>query len=99
MRSNLNNDHVESTNEEEMLYDFVVHSKDGVEQKRLFRRIQSRLWYLYGCSAQVSEDIKQLEVNVVVPKYSPHRSRHAVDEASLSASSRHSPVSVQDNNA
>jgi hypothetical protein len=94
-------DLVESTNEEEKLYDFMAMSKDNVEQNGLFRRIQSQLWYLYGCSAQVLEDIKQVEINVVVPKYSPHQSRNEVDGAMLSSesASRQSPVSVQNNNA
>jgi Cyclin, N-terminal domain len=92
---------LETTNEMNVLYDFVTFSKNILERKAVLRSIQCRLWYLYSCSAQVSEDIEQLDISVVLPKYSPppHRSRNGCDDTTLSLSSRHSPVSVQHDNS
>ena len=87
---------LESTNEMDLLYDFMALSKDMMERKELLQNIQSRLWYLYTCSAQVSEDSEQLDITVVLPKYTSHHSRNEYGSATVSISSRQSPVSVQD---
>ena len=93
---------LELTNEMDVLYDFVALSKNMLERRKgILRSIQCRLWYLYSCSAQVTEDIEQLEVTVVLPKYAPHRSsnsRNGCEDTTVSLTSRHSPVSVQDEN-
>ena len=87
---------LESTNDMKVLYDFVTLSKNMLERQKTLRDIQRRLWYLYSCSAQLSEDINQLDATIVLPKYASHRSRNGYDDATVSMSSRHSPVSVQD---
>lgn len=85
----------ETTNQMNVLYDLLTMSKNTQERKGTLRRIQCRLWYLYSCSAQVSVDIEQLDTTVVLPRYKPLRIRNGCDDAIVSLSSRHSPVSVQ----
>ena len=87
---------VKTTTEIDVFHDYTKLLKDMIECEGLLQSVQSQLWYLYSCSAQVSEDMEKLDVGVVKRKHSCHHGKKAHEDTSASLFPLcHSPVSVQ----